>query len=114
MCDGSPRPGARLRALSRPHAHAIESESATRSRNRIQGEEMRRTTALGWTALLTILGACGGGGDLLLPGSAEPAKVTLVQGDQQNGRVGEALPQPLIAQVTDANDRPIDGATVVF
>jgi hypothetical protein len=75
---------------------------------------MRRTTALGWTALLTILGACGGGGDLLLPGSAEPAKVTLVQGDQQNGRVGEALPQALIAQVTDANNRPIDGATVVF
>jgi Bacterial Ig-like domain (group 3)/Bacterial Ig-like domain (group 1) len=74
---------------------------------------MRRTTALGWTAMLTILGACGGGGDLLLPGSAEPANVT-VQGDGQSGRVGEALSQPLVAVVTDANGRPIDGATVVF
>jgi Big-like domain-containing protein len=75
---------------------------------------MRRTTALGWTALLTALGACGGGDDLLLPGSGEPAHVTVVSGDLQNGRVGEALPQPLIVEVTDATDRPVDGATVVF
>jgi len=74
---------------------------------------MRRTTALGWTAILTVLGACGGGGDLLLPGSAEPANVTVL-GDGQSGRVGETLLQPLVAQVTDANGRPIDGATVVF
>jgi hypothetical protein len=75
---------------------------------------MRRTTALGWTALLTALGACGGGDNLLLPGSGEPAHVTVVQGDQQNGRVGEALPQPLIVDVTDATGRPVDGATAVF
>jgi Big-like domain-containing protein len=75
---------------------------------------MRRATVLGWTAMLTALGACGGGDNLLLPGSGEPATVTMVQGDGQNGRVGEALAQPLVAQVTDANGRPIDGATVVF
>jgi len=74
---------------------------------------MRRTTALGWTALLTTLVACGGGDNLLLPG-AEPATITMVQGDGQNGRVGQALPQPLVVQVTDANARPIEGATVVF
>jgi Bacterial Ig-like domain (group 3)/Bacterial Ig-like domain (group 1) len=74
---------------------------------------MRRTTALGWLAMLTTLGACGGGDDLLLPGSAEPATIT-IQGDGQNGRVGETLLQPLVAVVTDANGRPIDGATVVF
>jgi hypothetical protein len=74
---------------------------------------MRRTTALGWTAMLTLLGACGGGDNLLLPGSAEPAHVS-IQGDGQSGRVGEALAQPLVALVTDANGRPIDGATVVF
>jgi hypothetical protein len=68
---------------------------------------------LGWVALLAATAACGGGGDLLLPG-ADPAVVTLIQGDGQNGRVGEALPQPLVATVTDANGRPIDGATVVF
>ena len=40
---------------------------------------MRRTTALGCTALLTALAACGGGDNLLLPGSGEPAHVTVVQ-----------------------------------
>ena len=75
---------------------------------------MRRTTALGWIALLTALGACGGGDNLLLPGSGEPAHVTVVQGDQQNGRVGQPLSQPLIVAVTDASDRLVDGATIVF
>ena len=75
---------------------------------------MRRTAALGWIAMVTALGACGGGADLLLPGSGEPAAVTILQGDGQNGRVGQALPQPLVAQVTDASGRPIDGARVAF
>jgi hypothetical protein len=75
---------------------------------------MRRTTALGCTALLTALAACGGGDNLLLPGSGEPAHVTVVQGDQQNGRVGQPLSQPLIVAVTDASDRLVDGATIVF
>jgi adhesin/invasin len=74
---------------------------------------MGRTRALRWITLLSATAACGGGGDLLLPG-ADPAVVTLVPGDGQNGRVGEALPQPLVVSVTDASGRPIDGATVVF
>ena len=61
-----------------------------------------------------LLSACGGGGDLLLPGTGEPAAVTLVQGNGQNGRVGDALPQPLVAAVTDGAGRPVEGATVVF
>jgi hypothetical protein len=65
--------------------------------------------------MLTMLtAACGGGDDLLLPGSAEPATVTLLQGADQNGRVGEALPQPLVAAVADATGRPVEGATLVF
>lgn len=75
---------------------------------------MGRTTAIGVTALLALAGACGGGDDLLLPGAGEPATITVVQGDQQSGRVGEALAQPLIVSVTDASGRPVDGATVVF
>ena len=75
---------------------------------------MGRTTALGVTALLALAGACGGGDDLLLPGAGEPATITVMQGDQQSGRVGEALAQPLIVSVTDASGRPVDGATVVF
>jgi hypothetical protein len=64
--------------------------------------------------LAGLLAGCGGGDDLLLPGSEEPATVTLLQGDQQNGRVGEPLPQPLVAEVKDRSARPVDGATVVF
>jgi Bacterial Ig-like domain (group 1)/Bacterial Ig-like domain (group 3) len=69
----------------------------------------------GQAAVLTLFAAaCGGSGDLLLPGSGEPAAVVLLQGDGQNGRVGEPLPQPLVAGVTDATGRPVEGATVVF
>ena len=62
---------------------------------------------------ILLLSACGGGSDLLLPGTGEPAAVTL-QGNGQNGRVGDALPQPLVAVVTDGAGRPVEGATVVF
>jgi len=75
---------------------------------------MGRTTELGVTALLALASACGGGDDLLLPGAGEPATITVMQGDMQSGRVGEALAQPLIVSVTDASGRPVDGATVVF
>jgi hypothetical protein len=61
-----------------------------------------------------LLSACGDGSNLLLPGTGEPAAVTLLQGDGQNGRVGDSLPQPLVAAVTDGAGRPLEGATVVF
>ena len=74
---------------------------------------MRRSVALG-TMAMGLLTACGGGGDLLLPGAGDPASVTVVQGDQQNGRVGEVLAEPVVVTVTDATGRPVAGATVVF
>jgi len=61
-----------------------------------------------------LLSACGDGSSLLLPGTGDPAAVTLLQGDGQNGRVGDSLPQPLVAAVTDGAGRPVEGATVVF
>jgi adhesin/invasin len=65
-------------------------------------------------ALAAALGlaACGGE-DLVLPSEGEPADIVVVQGDGQNGRAGEALPQPLILEVTDGTGRPVAGATVV-
>jgi hypothetical protein len=75
---------------------------------------MRVTGAFRLIAVAGLLAGCGGGGDLLLPGAGEPAAVTLLQGGDQNGRVGEALPQPLVAAVTDGTGRPVEGATVVF
>lgn len=75
---------------------------------------MRVAGALGMITLGGLLAACGGGSDLLLPGAGEPASVTVVQGDEQNGRVGEPLPQPLVVAVADATGRPVEGAMVVF
>jgi adhesin/invasin len=82
--------------------------------DRYAGDDMRVTGAIRLIAVGVLLAGCGGGGDLLLPGAGEPAAVTLLQGDDQNGRVGEALPQPLVAAVTDGAGRPVEGATVVF
>jgi adhesin/invasin len=75
---------------------------------------MRVAGALRVIMLGGLLAACGGGSDLLLPGAGEPASVTVVQGDQQNGRVGAPLPQPLVVAVADATGRPVEGAVVVF
>lgn len=61
------------------------------------------------------LGLAGcGGDDLVLPSEGEPASIALLQGDGQSGRVGEVLPQPVVAQVTDLTGRPVAGASVVF
>jgi hypothetical protein len=75
---------------------------------------MRARNPLGFIALSALFAGCGGGNDLLLPGASEPATVTLVQGNDQNGRVGQPLPQPLVVTVTDASGRPVDGARIVF
>lgn len=74
---------------------------------------MPRWLVLG-SITIGFLAGCGGGDDLLLPGAGDPASVTIVQGDQQNGRVGELLAQPVVATVADASGRPVEGATVVF
>lgn len=64
-------------------------------------------------ALTALLGlaACGGE-NLVLPSEGEPAAIALVQGDGQSGRVGEALPQPLVFLVSDETGRPVAGARV--
>lgn len=66
------------------------------------------TTALAAAALATC-----GGDDLLLPDPGDPAVITIIQGNGQSGRVGEALAEPLIVQVLDGGDRPVSSATVV-
>ena len=73
---------------------------------------MTRHFYAGTLALLLGAAACGGE-DLVIPSEGEPAKIALVQGDGQSGRVGEALPQPLIFAVTDLTGRPVPDALVV-
>ena len=55
-----------------------------------------------------------GGEDLVLPGEGDPAAIEIVQGDAQSGRVGAALAKPIVALVTDAQDRPVVGVPVAF
>ncbi|HJR16735.1 MAG TPA: Ig-like domain-containing protein, partial [Gemmatimonadales bacterium] len=64
-------------------------------------------------ALPLVFAACGGDG-LTLPPEGEAANITVMDGNGQSGRVGETLGKPLVVQVTDTRDRPVEGATVIF
>jgi PKD repeat protein len=64
--------------------------------------------------VLLFLASCTGGEELLLPGDGVPAAITVVEGDRQSGVVGEPLADPLIVQVTDSRERPVEGVTVGF
>ena len=61
-----------------------------------------------------LLAACKAGDGLLLPSEGEPAAIEVVRGDGQSGRVGEPLADPLVVEVTDTRNRPVEGATVTF
>jgi PKD repeat protein len=63
---------------------------------------------------LILLAACGGGEGIVLPNEGEPAAIEVLDGDGQQGRVGEPLTDSLVVQVTDSRGRPVEGATVAF
>ena len=54
--------------------------------------------------LLALLAACGGA-DLTLPGSGDPAGLSIVSGDGQSATVGEAVSEPLVVAVTNSDGR---------
>lgn len=70
------------------------------------------------TACVAVFAAstatCGGGGDLAVPDEPNPAAITVVEGEAQQGVVGQALPGPFIVQVSDRSGNPIAGKRVVF
>jgi len=66
------------------------------------------------SVLAALIVGCGGGTDLLLPGDGEPATIEVTEGNNQSGRVGEPLNDPLVFLVTDSRGRPVEGARVVF
>ncbi|MBA3260581.1 MAG: Ig-like domain-containing protein [Gemmatimonadales bacterium] len=57
------------------------------------------------SAIIVTL-ACGGD-DLVLPSEGEPASIEIVRGNEQFGRVGEPLAEPLVARVLDSGERPV-------
>ena len=71
---------------------------------------MRRNLCFG-LFLAAGLVSCGGD-QLVLPSEGEPAAISIVAGDNQSGRVGETLAQPVVVQVTDVSGRPVSGAMV--
>jgi PKD repeat protein len=60
-----------------------------------------------------LLAGCGGG-DLVLPGGETGAVIKVVDGNGQQGTVGELLPSPIVVEVTDTAGNPIPGADVQF
>ena len=60
-----------------------------------------------------LFGACGGG-DVSLPPDGQPASLSVVEGDEQTGRVGDPLAEPLVIEVLDSRGEPVEGATVAF
>ncbi len=60
-----------------------------------------------------MLGACGGG-DVTLPPDGDPTAIVVLEGDKQQGRVGEPLADSLVVQVSDAQGRSVRGVTVAF
>ncbi len=61
-----------------------------------------------------LLAGCGGGSSLLLPGDGVANHIKISAGNNQSGRVGEPLTDPLVAQVTDSRGRPVQGVSVAF
>jgi PKD repeat protein len=60
-----------------------------------------------------LLAGCGGG-DLVLPNGGSPTVIRVVDGDDQQGTVGQLLPAPIVVEVTDTAGNPIPGADVQF
>jgi PKD repeat protein len=66
----------------------------------------------GWLAVGCLTAGCGT--DLVLPGSAPVLAIRVVDGDGQQGSVGEPLTAPVVVEVIDGAGAPVEGATVEF
>jgi Big-like domain-containing protein len=62
---------------------------------------------------LVLLAHCGGS-ELTLPSETAATDLVLIDGNFQNGVVGEPLTKPLIVKVTDRRGQPVRGQRVAF
>src|SRR5688572_18055279 len=72
-----------------------------------------RRVAVHFGLVLTAVTA-GCGGDVVLPGEGEAASIEIVDGNEQSGQVGTALPDQVVVQVLDSRDRAVAGQEVTF
>ena len=63
--------------------------------------------------LLLGVAACGGE-NLALPDQGQPTEITVVQGNRQNGTIGEPLADSLVVRVLDRFGDPVGGAEVTW
>jgi adhesin/invasin len=75
-----------------------------------ESRSFRRCVA---AALVLALSACNSD-SLTLPSEGEPAHVTILQGNDQQGQVGQPLTLELSVSITDAADRPVPDRAVSF
>ncbi len=69
-----------------------------------------------WPLAFVVAGTitCGGGDSLQVPDEPVPAFVKILQGDAQQGVVGDPLPDSIVVKVTDAGGAPVPGRRVSF
>ncbi len=71
-------------------------------------------------SILTLCFVAACSGDLTLPGgpegpgTPEPDRVRIVDGDNQQARTGELLNDPLVIQVVDTGQAPVPGTSIEF
>jgi PKD repeat protein len=73
----------------------------------------RARGALACLAVSAVAAGCGSS-DLVLPNSGDAASIRVVSGDGQRGSVGEPLTAPVVVEVTNGDEEPVAGVTVLF
>jgi adhesin/invasin len=68
---------------------------------------------LGELALALLVTGCGSD-SLVLPGEGAPAKINIMEGNEQQGRAGSPLADSLRISVTDEENRPVVSRDVAF
>jgi hypothetical protein len=69
---------------------------------------------LGFTIAAAAIAVGCASDSLTLPGEGEPAYVTIVEGNDQQGLVGNLLSDSLIVSITDIEDRPVVNRNISF
>src|SRR5262245_23639173 len=66
-------------------------------------------------ASLVMVGVAGCAADsVMLPSDGAPARVTIVDGNDQRGTAGQVLGESLVVRVSDRGNRPVTSQTVSF